>query len=93
MPNRFTALPREICFEIASHLPTVDAFSARRAGRLYPSSTAINSGLPDLGLVLTVVGYLSLASGTSHLTGDGYIIAPTRPIAMRACKTEKGSGS
>ncbi|KID97443.1 F-box domain containing protein, partial [Metarhizium majus ARSEF 297] len=35
VPNCFTALPREICFEIASHLPTVDAFSARRAVRSF----------------------------------------------------------
>ncbi|KAG8428699.1 hypothetical protein J3459_002498 [Metarhizium acridum] len=35
VPNCFTALPREICFQIASYLPTVDAFSARRAVRSF----------------------------------------------------------
>ncbi|EFY97487.2 F-box domain-containing protein [Metarhizium robertsii ARSEF 23] len=35
VPNCFTTLPREICLEIASHLPTVDAFSARRAVRSF----------------------------------------------------------
>lgn len=35
VPNCFTALPQEICFEIASYLPTVDALSARRASRSF----------------------------------------------------------
>ncbi|KAG8424320.1 hypothetical protein J3458_001123 [Metarhizium acridum] len=35
VPNYFTALPREIYFQIASYLPTVDAFSARRAVRSF----------------------------------------------------------